>query len=54
MKDNKINKLIYAGWNLYELDGRQQKISILMALKPTNLYGLTKVFNEDMAKFYSQ
>ena len=25
-----------------------------MPLKPENLYGLTKVFNEDMAKFYQQ
>ena len=54
MKDNKINKLIYASSSSVYGNSKKFPSRESMPLKPENLYGLTKVFNEDMAKFYSQ
>ena len=54
MKKNKINKLIFASSSSVYGNSKKFPTKENMPLKPENLYGLTKVFNEDMAKFYQQ
>lgn len=54
MKKNKINKLIFASSSSVYGNSKKFPTKENMPLKPENLYGLTKVFNEDMAKFYHQ
>ena len=54
MKKNKLNKLIFASSSSVYGNSKKFPTRENMPLKPENLYGLTKVFNEDMAKFYNQ
>ncbi len=52
MKKNKINKLIYASSSSVYGNSNKFPTKENDKLKPENVYGLTKVFNENLAEFY--
>ncbi len=54
MKKNNLRKLIFASSSSVYGNSKKFPTKENMPLKPENLYGLTKVFNEDIAKFYNQ
>ncbi len=52
MRENKINKLIYASSSSVYGNSNKFPTKEKDKLKPENVYGLTKVFNENLAEFY--